>query len=144
MNDVDQCFEEFNNVLFSYYNECYPMRTKRVRINTTINPWITEGIKNSIKIKNKLYKKYVKKTITYGNNYRNYRNTLSKIIKKAKYLYYKIKFDGCSGDIKKTWNNINSILGKKHENVNRLFNINNTQISDEKIIAEEFNNYMAT
>ena len=143
-NDVDRAFEYFNNVLTEYYNECYPIRSKRVLINKIANPWITAGLKESIRTKNKLYKKFVKRPITYGDHYRSYRNTLSRLIKLAKNNFHKKRFLDCQGNSKKIWRNINDILGKNHTNTNNIFKINNNDVTDLNIIANEFNNYFAS
>ena len=143
-DDVDLAFEYLNNVLSDYYNECYPMRTKRVLINEIRNPWLTAGLRQSIRNKNKLYKKFVKRPITYGDNYRSYRNMLSRLINLAKNNFYKIKFSECQGDSKKIWRNINNILGKKHANMNNIFKINNNVVTDLNVISNEFNNYFTS
>ena len=140
-NDVNMSFESFNGVWSSYYNECYPLKSKNVAINKIKNPWITSGLKQSIKNKNKLYKKYIKMPITYGDQYRAYRNSLSKLIKSAKFEYYRNKFGACDGNIKSVWKNINKILGKNHRNSINVFKINNAEVSDKLAIAEAFNEY---
>ena len=48
--EVNQSFDYFNNTLIKMYDESYPLNTKRVKINSIKNPWITQGIKGSIKI----------------------------------------------------------------------------------------------
>ena len=144
MNEVDIAFEYFNKVLIEYYNECYPLRTKRVQINKIKNPWITAALKESIRTKNKLYKKFVKRPITYGDRYRSYRNTLSRIIKIARNNFYKEKFTECQGDSKAIWKNINKILGKSNINSNHTFKINDSDTTDANVISNEFNNYFSS
>ena len=143
MNNVDIAFEYFNKVLSDYYNECYPIRTKRIQMNKINNPWLTPALSESIRTKNKLYKKFVKRTITYGDKYRSYRNMLSRIIKLAKNNFYQNKFNECHGDSKKIWKNVNNILGKSRTNSNHIFTINETDVTDANVISNEFNNYFA-
>ena len=138
---VNESFEYFNNVLSNYFNECYPVKTKRIKNNSIKSPWITTGLKESIKIKYKLYKKIVKRPITYGDRYRTYRNNLTRLIKVAKSYYYRDKFAECKGNSKKIWSNINNLLGKNQSNSNVVFRINNEDTMDENIIADSFNNY---
>ena len=64
INEVNDAFELFNNTLFNLYDEYYSLKQKQIDVNKTHCPWITAGIKESIKRKNKLYKKFVKYPIT--------------------------------------------------------------------------------
>ena len=141
--DVNEAFEYFNEVLAKFYDECYPMRSKRIRTDCSKNPWITPGLRESIKTKNKLYKKYVKRPITYGLQYRAYRNELTKLIKVAKNNYHISKFSECQGNIKEVWKNINHVLGKTRTSSNKVFKINNEYVTSNITIANEFNNYFA-
>ena len=97
----------------------------------------------SIKNKNRLYKKFVKRPITYGPLYRSYRNHLTKLIRDVKSRYYKEKITECSGNVKKTWEMINNISGRKSCNKTKVFKINNQYTDDEELIANTFNNYYA-
>ena len=134
----------FNSILTQYFNECYPVRTKRISLNKNKNPWITPGLMESIRTKNKLYKKYVKRPITFGDQYRLYRNTLTRLLKLAKDNHHKEKFLECQGNPKKMWQNINKILGKNHNNNEQIFKINNTDTTNTKVIADEFNDYFSS
>ena len=67
LNDVNRSFDKFNSIIFALYDECYPLVTKIVKLNKNTNPWITAGLRQSTKTKNKLYKIFLKKPITYGN-----------------------------------------------------------------------------
>ena len=62
-------------------------------------------------------------------------------MKIAKNRFYRLKFTECGGDSKKIWANINDILGKKRSNVTQVFKINDENVMDKMIIANEFNNY---
>ena len=65
-------------------------------------PWITKGIRASIKVKNKLF--------LSGDNvkYKLYRNRLNKLIQISKKNYYHNYFN--SHNMKKTWEGINNLL----------------------------------
>ena len=83
-DNVDEAFLKFNNIVYSLYDDCYPLVSKTIVNKRNDTPWMTAAIKQSIKTKNKLYKKFVKKPISYGAIYRKYRNSLTKIIKTSK------------------------------------------------------------
>ena len=142
-NNVHEAFELFNHIIYDMYNESYPLITKTIRCDNKRKAWLTAGIRESIKTKNKLYKKYLKRPITYGDSYRLYRNRLTKIIKHSKNNYYLQKFNESSGDSKKTWKNINNILGRSQSSQNQFFKIDGTYTNDPKVISNKFNEYFA-
>ena len=81
-------------------------------------PWITQGLQNSIKKKNNIYSKFVKcknKIMKefHHNNYKNYRNLLSTLLKRAKEEYFTNFFNENIKDIKKTWKGIKSLVSTK-------------------------------
>ena len=80
-------------------------------------PWITQGLQNSIKKKNNIYSKSVKcknKIMKefHHNNYKNYRNLLSTLFKRAKEKYSTNFFNENIKDKKKTWKSISSSISE--------------------------------
>ena len=142
-NNVEQAFSNFNDILFKLYDETYPLVTRTIKCNDQNNAWITPGILQSIKTKNKLYKKFVRKPITYGQIYRTYRNNLTKIIKASKNAYYRVKFSNVKGNIKETWKVINGMLGKNVSNLNAIVKINSKLSTDPQVISNGFNEYFS-
>ena len=112
MNNVDEAFERFSEIVYNIYDESYPQVVKNIRVIDSKKPWLTSGLKQSIKNKNRLYKKFLKRPITYGEEYRRYRNIVTRTIKASKNKYYRDKFDQYKGDSKKTWKQLNKVLGK--------------------------------
>ena len=143
-NDVNSAFTQFNTIIFDLYNDCYPFVTRTIKLNKSTNPWMTAGLRQSIKTKNKLYKKFVKRPITYGNAYRMYRNNLTKSIKKAKNIYHQNKFNSVQGDVKKTWRTINSILGKTNKSQSIALKVNSQLITDSQAISNTFNEHFSS
>ena len=140
-NDVQLAFSLFNDIVVEFYNDAYPLVTKNINTKHILNPWMTSGIRNSIKTKQKLYKKYIKRPITYSNEYKNYRNLLNKTIKLAKSTYFCSKFEAVKGNSKSTWNIINQLLGNKRSSVSETFEINSKTTSNPVEIANAFNLY---
>ena len=70
-------------------------------------PWITKGIRTSIKIKNKLY--------LSGNDtkYKFYRNKICSLTRISKKQYFCEYFQANINNMKKTWIGINNILNRK-------------------------------
>ena len=69
-------FASFMNIFKSIYNESFPvMKTKRKYRNRL--PWLTSGLKESIRCKNKLFRISLKHPTSYNNTlYREYKNLL--------------------------------------------------------------------
>lgn len=76
--------------------------------------------------------------------YKTERNRVNVEIRSAKSKFFREKIKDCSHskDVKKSWSLINTLLSRnsKSTNVNELL-INNTVVSDDKHIAEAFNEY---
>ena len=125
---------------------------KQIRYNKYKNKkcqWITKGILKSIAFRDKLYIKYKSTpidSVQYNNlkvNLKSYNTILRKTIREAKTLYYQTCFSKFKSDIKKTWATINDIIRKENNktNIPKYFLINNTKVSDNLEIANEFNTF---
>ena len=58
-----------------------------------LKPWISKGILKSIKVKNKLYSKYMKCLDPFWyNKYKIYRDKINHLIRNSKFCYYKNDF----------------------------------------------------
>ena len=111
--------------------------------------WITQGIINSIRYRDKLYKnlhntplntdEYINKKI----NLTTYNRILKQNIRLAKKQYYEICFSNYKNDIKKTWGMIKDILNKnkQKDELPIEFSINGVLESNTVKIADEFNKY---
>ena len=75
--------------------------------------------------------------------YKQYRNVVNNEIKKAKYEYYKVKFNNDKGNIKATWKTINEALGTKSRNKNCVdtINVNGAIITNKNYMSDIFNDY---
>ena len=68
-------------------------------------PWISNGILKSIKIKNRLYKQFIRHP-EKEKAYKNYRNKLVRFIRSDKKLYYDKKILENKTNMKQTFSNI--------------------------------------
>ena len=75
---------------------------------------------------------------------KQYRKTLTNLIRNAKSIYYSKKFDQCTGSNKKTWALINELRGKSIDKVNASFIVDGTLITERRTIANEFNKYFTS
>ena len=53
-NDCQQSYTLFYEIFYKCYNESFPLRISRSTYNNR-KTWLTAGLKQSIKLKNKLY-----------------------------------------------------------------------------------------
>ncbi len=126
---------------------------KKVRFNKykhNKSTWITMGIINSIKYKDKLYR-ILKPTCQNDESYnvsalnlRVYKNILNGAIRKAKYIHYAHLFDLYKTNTRKTWETIEQLLNKNHKQFEfpSTFTINGIHISDKKEIDQQFNFFL--
>ena len=109
-----------------------------------MNLWITQELKNDIKIRDRLYI-IQKKNPTPENiiNYKQYKNKNLTKQRKAEREYYHEQFEIHQHDLKKLWKVITNIIGKEdnHSIKKKLFIINNQYTTDRQTIANTFNNY---
>ena len=100
-------------------------------------------MKNSIKIKNKLY--VISKLFPSDDNmqcYKAYKNKLQKLLRSAEKQHFHELFEANRRNLKKSWAIIKNIINKKQFG-NKLceFVINGEITADQKLIADTFNNF---
>ena len=112
---------------------------------------ITRGLQNSIKKKNNIYSKFVKcknKIMKefHHNNYKNYRNLLSTLLKRAKEKYFTNFFNENIKDIKKTWKGIKTLVSMKQKNNDTpsLITKDEKYINDLVSIANTLNSFFTS
>ena len=123
-----------------------PKVTKRSKI---VNPWITDSIISAIDKKHELKRDWVKsknKNLPDGDpvlhkTFTDYRSALNIIIGSAKNSFNQEKILENKNDRNKTWKVINELRGKTKANIKPSFVIDNTKITNRRIISNEFNKY---
>jgi hypothetical protein len=113
------------------------------------SPWITYGIIRSISYRDRLYKKLKQASPDSTNHLllkchlQRYNKMLNKTIRASKKLYFSYTFKKFANDSKNTWSAISEVLNKKplKKEFPNLFNINNEQVFDKRIIADKFNEF---
>ena len=142
--DVDNLFSSFYNKINKLINKHAPMKTISNRKAKQLSkPWITKGIRTSIKVKNKLY--------ASGDtaNYKTYRNKISTLTRLSKQQYYSKFFNDNLTNMKKTWEGINNVLARKPKNTKPITSIkvptNNDSVTcDQRKIANVLNDHFAS
>ena len=152
MIDPNINYTILENIIKSAHEKHFPL--KEVRFNKykhKIAPWITYGILNSMKFRDKLYVKWKKSdpsTLNYQlqeNSFKSYCSILQKTVRLAKSQYYFNKFQHYKTDMKKTWKQINEIMQKKKKtpDLPKYFLDNNKVITENIDIANCFNNFFS-
>ena len=106
-------------------------------------PWITEGLKLSIKHKNKLYCTSLKHSTEYNiNTYKNYRNKLTSLLKIEENNFYQNQITNNKSNLRKVWAIIKNVINKnKSKKKSDQFISNNKKITNPSEIANGFNDY---
>lgn len=142
-DDPNVCWQAWKSVFLEIIDRHAPLRHKKTKVNSV--PWITPKIKQSMR-KRDFHKKQAIKNNSqlHWDIYKSERNRVNVEMRNAKAKFFGDKIRECSEskDIKKSWNLINTLLGRniKSATVNELF-INNRAVSDDNHIAEAFNEY---
>jgi hypothetical protein len=144
LNDTDpkSAFSAFHSKILELYNDSFPFRKIKIGYKTKY-PWLSNGLKSSIRRKNKLYyifKKY--HTTENEKRYKLYRNKLTQLIRNAKRDHYNLLLNENQSNVKQKWYIIKEIINKKNNSsFPTHFNINNSKTNNKHIIANAFNNY---
>ena len=146
--DADKSFEILYNILRGLISKCTvsfntPSKLKKIK------PWITSGIIQSIRTRDKLAKqtKQDPNNIALLNKFKKYRNALTRVIRHTKINYYSEKFNINKSNPKKFWQTVNEATDTETKigcSISEIINQNNSIIQDKKDIANEFNDYFTS
>ncbi len=164
-NNPDENLEKLNKIIEESLKEIPTKRIKINKYNTKRSPWITQGLLNSIKKRDMLYKQLVKTKSTSPSydtkkhKLHEHKTLLRKLIKKTKKDYYTNQFTKFSNDCKNTWKLLNQIAGRKtlKRNLPNSFRLKiegpkeekkndeklEIEIIGDKALADEFNSYFS-
>ena len=139
--DVNELTERFIEQINVLYHECFQLKTKLLSVKRLKSPWLTKDILMLIKYRSKIFKSFKLGFVTAEENKR-IRNFVTGKIRDAKRGYYNNAFARNMNDVKKTWSLVRNILNvKAKSNVIRKIVVDGLVVTDEKEIANHFNNY---
>lgn len=141
-NNVQNAFSNFYYPFMNKYDECFPLRTVKCGYKTR-KSWLTQGLQNSIKTKNKLYHlKQKTHNLDDELRYKCYKNNLTKLIRKAERDYYQKRLDENKSNLKKSWQILNDIIAKsKRSSSCSQFYCGDKIITSKIDIANKFNSF---
>ena len=116
------------------------------RKSFTSKPFITRGIKNSIKHRNRLFKKYRNNPNEVNEAvWKRFRNKTNEIIKRAEALHYRNIINEHKNSSKNLWNTFGKILNNKKIKHNKIesLTVNGIKQTEPQTITESFNNFFS-
>jgi len=125
--NIDEKFSLFYRKINKIVNKVAPIKTLSKRMAKKFSkPWITTGIRESIKVKNDLF--------ANGNRtrYLYYRNKLVTLIRNSKKSYFESFFDDNTKNMKKTWSAINSLLHSKRNKAKSITALKDRKLNGQK------------
>lgn len=145
-----QCFYDS---FYAHIKDCTSIKTISNK-NKRIKPWITQGLLNSIRYRDKLSKlvnqhlKYcsqhkISPDISLINKYKNYRNFLKNLLRITRDKFDTSCINNSLSDSKKLWKNINNIVDrslKLKTPINRIIT-ETKEITDSLELSNEFNSF---
>ena len=144
VTETQSAFSMFHSTFANLFNQHFPKHKITVKYNNR-KPWLMDGLKKSIRIKNKLYMKYVKiKSAYYECKYKMYRSRLNRLTKVAECKHYADLLESNKSNLKKMWNILKSIINKrKAHKVNENLKLSDdSATSDKRFISENFNDFL--
>ena len=140
-NGIAKRIVDAYNIIINKFMPLKKLPTKEIR--AFIKPWITKGLKVSIKKKNNLF--HISKQINdkkFSDEYKSYRNLLTLLKKKSHDNYYREKLNLYGQNKSKTWKIINEITKRKKIrkcNIKYIVNENGSTLCDTQSIADCLN-----
>jgi len=147
--DANVAYNKFHCVITNAFNASFPLKIVSKQ-RAKDKPWITTALKISSRIKNSLYRKWLKSKNTIDETkYKQYRDTFKKVAHEAENLHYKELFNTKTNSIKKLWENLNMITSFKNgkrNNENKIakLRINNAILTNGNDICNGLNKHFTT
>ena len=112
MDSEDDWYHTFVNTVHRIFEQLFPLvQLSRQRIKD--KPWITKGLKISIKHKNRLYKSQLLRLGRQRLEYNTCKNLLRRCLKEAETKYYQDVFDSNKNSVYNIWKTLNPIINPK-------------------------------
>ena len=153
-NDVNISLSIFlskMNHLLDKYLPWKKVSTKEFKRQT--KPWITDEIFKKIKLKSRVFKRYISCKDTQLNmknrlleEFKALKNEITALTRLKKKDYYNRYFNNNKRNLQKTWKGIKEIIDIKSKNLDfpSFIKHRNEIITDEKSIAKSFNDYFVS
>ena len=144
MDDPNEMWDVWKSLLLEVINKHAPMRKRKVK--SKFSPWITAELRRKMRKLDFLKNQAVKQNSHQAwNDYKKARNEVNASIREARVTYFNDSIKKHSGNLKETWNIINSSLGRKPKMtvINELIDEGKVFVQ-KKDIAEQMNNHFCS
>lgn len=113
--DALESYSIFSNTFQTLYNNAFPLTTKQIKHKRN-KPWLSPGLRKSIKQKNKLFTIFRKRpTLTNEIKYKTFKQQLNRLLRTAEKSYYHTLLQRNSTNAKHTWKILKDLINK-HRN----------------------------
>ena len=143
LEDFNESYSYFQKQFDYALNLHFPLKTVEIKYNNRV-PYITRGIRQSIKQKHKLYDIYFKNPTDLNKaNYKIHRNKLTSLLRITERNFHEEQLEINVNDSTKCWKIIKEAVGQNSviNDDNSTFHINGNDVNDKQIITDEFNDY---
>ena len=112
MDDPNEMWDIWKSLLLEVINKHAPMRKRKVKSKSS--PWITAELRRKMRKRDFLKNQAVKQNSHQAwNDYKKARNEVNASIREARVTFFNDSIKKHRGNLKETWNVINSSLGRK-------------------------------
>ena len=141
MDGNDTEFSEFNRRVETVLNEHAPIKKKYVGAND--GPFMTKALRKAIYTRTNLRNRYNKlRSQENWNAFKKQRNKCVKMLRQAKFDYYKTLDIKCLTDNRKFWKTVKPLFSDKIQASSKITLVENeVLVTDDKEVAEIFNEY---
>ena len=140
-NNPQQAFSAFHSSLCKFHNTCFPLQKVKLGYKTR-KSWLSQELKNMIKVKNKLYYQSIRHP-EKEQIYKRFRNSVNKKIHEAERNHYQQLILKNKNNLSKSWKIIKEVINrnKKSNPLPESFLINDKEIGNKQEIADAFNKF---
>ena len=143
--DCNELYTQFIENVETGFNTCFPLQPLS-RKREKDKKWITQGLKKSSLMKNRLYRAYIKNpTVQRKEKYKRYKNMFERLCRQAEIDYVSDLIGKTKQNLRTMWKTFGPIVNpSKHRcNKNKVDRIiyDNRVVTDSQAIAETFNDY---
>jgi hypothetical protein len=146
LNDCNgpNSFQTFYDKFTVLYDKSFPMKPTTTTYRNR-KPWLSEGIKKSIKIKNRLYTIQAKRPTTENvRQYKKYKCDINRLMRIAERKHYNDLLQENQRNTRKLWGIIKEVINKKKQRIcPSQFKFGDKMEENKEIIANKFNNYFS-
>ena len=146
-DDPNTALDLFYNIYNTAFNSSFPLK-RLSRNRAKDKKWITTSLKQCIKNRDNLYKKYLcHPTPDNRNRHILYRNILTACLREAEDMFYRDLVKSENKNLYKLWSIFGSVINpskkKKHNNIDHLI-YGQRKITDDQEIADTINTHFST